>query len=64
MGATGIHPFALGYRRVSGQATLLLLIPTLLSSVAQTEHLKVLAAQSCPTVCDPMDYIARQAPLS
>ena len=23
-----------------------------------------LVAQSCPTLCDPMDYIARQAPLS
>ena len=56
MGATGIHPSALGYRRVSGQATLLLLVPTLLSSAAQTGHLKVLAAQSCPTLCDPMDY--------
>ena len=23
-----------------------------------------LVAQSCPTLCDPMDYIAHQAPLS
>ena len=26
--------------------------------------MKVLVAQSCLTLCDPMDYIAHQAPLS
>ena len=25
---------------------------------------KVLVTQLCPTLCDPMDYIAHQAPLS
>ena len=26
--------------------------------------MKVLVAQSCPTLCNPMDYISRQVPLS
>ena len=28
------------------------------------KEVKVLVAQPCPTLCDPMDYIACQAPLS
>ena len=28
------------------------------------KEVKVLVAQLCPTLCDPMDYIACQAPLS
>ena len=28
------------------------------------KFLEVLVAQSCPTLCDLMDYIAHQAPLS
>ena len=26
--------------------------------------MKVLVFQSCPSLCDPMDYVAHQAPLS
>ena len=28
------------------------------------KEVKVLVVQPCPTLCDPMDYIACQAPLS
>ena len=29
-----------------------------------TRNMKVLVTQSCPTLCDPMDCVAHQAPLS
>jgi len=35
-----------------------------LGAERNNKHVMCLVAQSCPTLCDPMDYIAHQAPLS
>ena len=34
------------------------------SHLAKIKKMKVLVFQSCPSLCDPMDYVAHQAPLS
>ena len=34
------------------------------SHLAKIRKMKVLISQSCPSLCDPMDYVAHQAPLS
>ena len=45
-------------RREKCEPNAVLVLPASSSSVV------VLVAQSCPTLCNPMDYIAHQVPLS
>ena len=38
--------------------------PRMLAKCAFKKEVKVLVTQSCPTLCDPMDYKTLQAPLT